>query len=133
MVEKAIALPFSFDPYGRVTYTIDQNKIWQDKVLSVIGTTMRERVVRPRFGTLIAAKAFDNETLAETEIQSEIEYAFNTQLGLLTLQSVSTSFDAYTNTTNVEIIYGLPNNETVNTTIGLVTINQNSIPHQENA
>jgi len=133
MTEKAISLPFSLDPYGRITYTIDQNKIWQDKVLSVIGTTLRERVIRPRFGTLIAAKAFDNETLAETEIQSEIEYAFNTQLGLLTLESVSASFDAYTNTTNVEIVYGLPNNESVSTTIGLVTIDQNSTPRQENA
>jgi len=133
MVEKAISLPFSLDPYGRITYTTNQNKIWQDKVLSVIGTTFRERVIRPRFGTLIAAKAFDNETLAETEIQSEIEYAFNTQLGLLTLESVSASFDEYTNTTNVEIVYGLPNNESVSTTIGLVTIDQNSTPRQENA
>jgi hypothetical protein len=133
MAEKAIALPFSIDPYGKVTSTIDQNKIWQDKVLSVIGTTMRERVIRPKFGTLIATKAFDNETLAEKDIQSEVEYAFNTQLGLLTLESVNTSFDAYTNTTNVEIIYGLPNNESVSTTIGLVTINGTLTPRQENA
>jgi phage baseplate assembly protein W len=133
MTEKAISLPFSIDTYGKVAVATDQNKIWQDKVLSVIGTTMRERVMRPRFGSLIAAKTFDNESLAETEVQAEVEYAFNTQLGLLTLNSVTTSYDPYTGNTNVEIIYSLPNSETVSTTVGLVSINGNSTPHQENA
>jgi len=133
MTEKAISLPFTLDVYGKIAVTTDQNKIWQDKVLSVIGTTMRERVMRPRFGTLIAAKTFDNETLAEAEIQSEVEYAFNTQLGLLTLRSVTSSYDSYTGNTSVEIVYDLPNNQTISTTVGLVSINGNSIPYQENA
>ena len=133
MIEKAISLPFSIDTYGKVAVTTDQKKIWQDKVLSVVGTTMRERVMRPRLGSMVAAKTFDNESLAETEVQAEVEYAFNTQLSLLTLKSVTTSYDSYTGNTNVEIIYDLPNNQTVSTTVGLVSINGNSTPYQENA
>ena len=82
---------------------------------------------------MVAAKTFDNESLAETEVQAEVEYAFNTQLSLLTLKSVTTSYDSYTGNTNVEIIYDLPNNQTVSTTVGLVSINGNSTPYQENA
>ena len=133
MIEKAISLPFSIDTYGKVAVTTDQKKIWQDKVLSVVGTTMRERIMRPRFGSMVAAKTFDNESLAETEVQAEVEYAFNTQLSLLTLKSVTTSYDSYTGNTNVEIIYDLPNNQPVSTTVGLVSINGNSTPYQENA
>jgi phage baseplate assembly protein W len=51
MAEKTIALPFSVDPYGKVTVASDQSKIWADRVRSVIGTFLRERVMRPEFGT----------------------------------------------------------------------------------
>ena len=53
MSEIAMSLPFSIDPYGKVSSTTDQKKIWADKVRSVLGTALRERVMLPTFGTLI--------------------------------------------------------------------------------
>ena len=46
MAEKTLALPFSVDPYGKISVTSEQSKIWADRVRSVIGTTLRERVMR---------------------------------------------------------------------------------------
>lgn len=122
MAQKAISLPFSIDSYGRVSSTEVQSKIWSDRVRSVLGTTLRERVMRPNFGTLIPYSLFNTETNANTEINNEVRRAFSEQLSLLTLQSVVVNSDTYTNTLTVEVVYGLPNDEVVSTLVGLVLI-----------
>lgn len=129
--EVAIALPFSIDPYGRVTQTTDQTKIWADKVRSVIGTALNERVMRPLFGTDIPLAVFENQTDAQGIVQDLVSTSFNTQLPRLTLQSVSSVFDEYTSTLNVEVIYALPNDEVVSTTIGFIALEGNLIPYEE--
>ena len=120
MAQKAIALPFSIDSYGKVSSTQSQSKIWSDRVKSVLGTSLRERVMRPNFGTLIPYTLFNSETEATAQIQSEVEKAFAQQLDLLTLQQTIVTSDIYTSTLTVEVIYGLPNDEVTSTLIGLV-------------
>lgn len=122
MSEKAISLPFLIDPYGRVASTQSQSKIWSDKVKSVLGTTLRERVMRPNFGTLIPYSLFNTETTAVSEIETEVTKAFVEQLSLLTLEKVNVTSDQYTNVLTIEVIYALPNDEIVSTVIGLVLI-----------
>lgn len=131
MAEKAISLPFSIDPYGKVTVTEDQRKIWADRVRSVIGTTLRERVMRPSFGTAIPFSTFDSAETAEEEVTQEIERAFNEQLSLLSLQSIEITYDEYTNIFNINIIYDLPNNEKVETLIGVVLLQGNLPPYSQ--
>lgn len=129
--EVAIALPFSIDSYGKVTQTTEQSKIWADKVRSVIGTGLRERVMRPSFGTDIPSLVFENQEDAEGRVLELVNGSFNTQLPRLELQSVNTLYDSYTNTLNVEITYALPNEEVVTTTVGLILISGNLIPYEE--
>ena len=129
--EVTIALPFSIDPYGRVTQTTDQTKIWADKVRSIIGTALNERVMRPLFGTDIPLAVFESQTDAQGIVQDLVSTSFNTQLPRLTLQSVSSVFDEYTSTLNVEVIYALPNDEVVSTTIGFIALEGNLIPYEE--
>jgi phage baseplate assembly protein W len=122
MAQKTISLPFSIDSYGKVSTTQSQSKIWSDRVRSVLGTTLRERVMRPNFGTLIPYSIFNSEDNAVGEITNEVRRAFSEQLSLLNLQTVSVNSDSYTNTLSVEVIYGLPNNEVVSTLVGLVLV-----------
>lgn len=129
--EKAIALPFSIDPFGKVTSTSEQTKIWADRVRSVVGTTIKERVMRPTFGSTIAFKVFESQELAEQDIKSNVEKVFSEQLSVLTLKQVDTLFDEYTGTINASITYSLPNDTIANTTIGLVTILGNNPPTEE--
>lgn len=119
MAEYAISLPFSVDSYGKISSTTDQSKIWADRVRSVLGTTIRERVMRPNFGTLIPFALFNTETGAVSQVEAEVNKAFSQQLGLLTLQEVNVTVDQYTNVLTVEAVYGLPNNEVVSTVVGL--------------
>ena len=122
--ESAISLPFSIDPYGKVSSTTSQSKIWQDRVLSVIGTTLRERVMRPAFGTLVPYAMFESEDDAQAEVRNEISQAFRQQLNLLTLDKVVVNFDEYTNQVTVSVTYDLPNkqSEKLTTTVGLISL-----------
>ena len=132
VTEVAIALPFSIDAYGRVAQTTDQRKIWADKVRSVVGTALNERVMRPLFGTDIPLAIFENQDSASDIVQDLVATSFNTQLPRLELQSVSTAFDSYSSTLNLEITYALPNEEVVSTTIGFIALSGNLIPYEEN-
>lgn len=131
MAEVAVSLPFSIDAYGKVATTTDQRKIWSDRVRSVLGTALRERVMRPTFGTLIPYALFETATNAETEIRTEVTSAFNTQLSLLDLVSVDVTVDQYTNVMTVTVVYDLPNQETVSTSVGLILIEGTTPSYQE--
>jgi phage baseplate assembly protein W len=122
MAEVALSLPFSIDPYGKITTTNDQRKIWSDRVRSVLGTTVRERVMRPGFGTLIPFALFDTETSAASQVETEVNQAFIQQLNLLRLDEVNVTVDEYTNVLTVEVVYALPNSEIVSTVVGVARI-----------
>lgn len=124
--ERTISLPFTVDAYGLVGSTSDQSKIWTDRVRSVIGTSLRERVLRPEFGTVIPFAMFETMDDAGTEIRAEIEKAFNGQLPLLSLEKVELKIDESSSTISATITYDLPNNETVSTTIGLIGLKGNN-------
>ena len=131
MSEKALALPFSVDAYGKVSVTQVQSKIWADRVRSVLGTTIRERVMRPTFGTRIPFALFDTETSAVAQVEAEVQKAFAEQLPLLNLQTTNVTIDEYTNVLTIEVIYGLPNNEIVSTVVGLVLVEGANPIYQE--
>lgn len=123
MAERTISLPFRVTPYGSVGSTSEQSKIWSDRVRSVLGTAIRERVMNPGFGTLIPYALFENESKAEAEIEVEVRKAFGRFLPLLTLDTVSVFIDNYSNVMTIDVTYDLPNNETVNTLVGIVSLN----------
>jgi phage baseplate assembly protein W len=122
MPEKAIALPFSINSFGKITDTTESKKIWADRVRSVVGTALRERVMRPEFGTDVPSSVFETTEDADAQIRTEVIAAFNSQLPSLTLDDVTSTFDEFTGVMNVEIVYALPNDEVVSTSIGLVSI-----------
>jgi phage baseplate assembly protein W len=122
MAEVTLSIPFTVNPYGTIDTTINQSKIWADRVRSVLGTTLRERVMRPTLGTIIPFSLFNSEESAVAEIRAEVNKAFGEQLKLLTLEKVNVTSDQYTNVLNIEVIYGLPNDEVVSTIVGLVRI-----------
>ena len=132
MPEVALTLPFSINSYGSVSTTTEQTKIWSDRVRFVVGTNLHERILDPQFGTLVPEAFMQTSDDAEALIIAEVERAFPTQLELLNLQSVNVSFDDYTGTTKVNIIYELPNGEITDTVVAVTYIGGNNISVQEN-
>jgi len=131
MAEVALTLPFTINAYGSVSTTTEQSKIWSDRVRFVIGTNLHERILDPQFGTLVPEAFMQTSDDAESMIIAEVERAFPEQLELLTLQSVDVSFDEYTSTTSVNIIYELPNGEVTDTVVAITSIGGNNISVQE--
>ena len=129
--EVAISLPFSIDSFGGVGNTSNQSKIWADKVRSVIGTSVRERVMRPAFGTLIPFSLFNGEESATSEIQEEVRTAFASRLSLLTLNSTEITQGSYKGELLVTVTYSLPNEEVQKTSIGFIDIRGVFPPYEE--
>lgn len=128
--ERSISLPFSIDSYGNVSSTKDQSKIWADKVRSVIGTTVGERIMRPDFGTNIPYATFDGKELVAEITKRELFVSFSKFLPALTLQNVevTVSEDAYV---YADVTYALPNQEEVTMTVGLAYISGNAPIYEE--
>lgn len=105
MAEKAISMPFSFDSSGAIGYTRDIKKIWQDRVVMVIMTKLRERVMRPAFGSEAHDYIFETEGTAKDEIQGAISVAFAKWLPSLQLLSVTTDMDPTDQYLVVEVFY----------------------------
>ena len=120
--EMTISLPFGISDFGGVTSTTNQEKIWADRVRSVVGTSVQERVMRPAFGTEIPRTLFETEEVMSTRIEEEISQAFTSYLPLLTLDSVSVEFDSRVDVITATIIYELPNEEEATVSIGIATV-----------
>jgi phage baseplate assembly protein W len=110
--ETAISLPFSIDTSGKVAPATTQEKIWDDRVLSVLGTCVRERLLNPLFGTRIPFAIFETADDAINEVKQEIALAFNTFLPRLTLISSQVTFNYTTGSIDSLVVFQLPNNNT---------------------
>lgn len=126
IVEKAISLPFSIDSYGNISTATSPKKIWEDRVKSVIGTMIEERVMRPNFGTSVPKLLWDSSDFAQGSIESEVRRAFLTHLPLLSLDEVVINYDEYTNIITANVVYSLPNDEETTVNVGIANINRNN-------
>jgi len=105
MTQSVISLPFSFNADGGVSHTEDEKKIWQDRILLTVMTTLGERVMRPSYGTLISSATFEINSLAMELIKQEITTAFSKWLPSLTLTDVLGSIDPVDDNLNINILY----------------------------
>ena len=120
MTELAISLPFTIGSTGRVMETTDQSKIWQDRVRSVIGTSVGERVMRYPYGSTLYREVFDNQNEITEKIRGIVFDAFTSNIEVLELEDVSASFDESAGLMTVIISYRLPNNELNTLTVNSV-------------
>lgn len=122
MAEVSMSLPFSIDSYGKVAITSDFSKLWADRVRATIGTAVGERVMAPNFGSLVPFAVFKGEEEAIASVTDEVKRVFIKQLPLLTLSQTDVTFDETTGVLSITVVYSLPDQEEVTTTIGIVTV-----------
>lgn len=129
--EIALALPFTITPTGSVATSDNQEKIWSDRVVAVLGTAIGERVNRHYFGSEVHKSVFRTQDEADRGLRAAINIAFETQLPRLTLTRVQTSYDSYEGVLTATVFYRLPNDQETQSVIGGVTISNNE-PVREN-
>jgi hypothetical protein len=137
MTSKAIDYPFT---YGKsfdgknitgLAATTDFKKLWQNRILLVLGTRPGERVMRPDFGSNLYTALYESESVAEQIINTSINEAFNKWLPDLSLKQISPTFDQTTNVIVINILYGLPNGEVDSVTINSGIFNRSGELIQE--
>ena len=131
MVEKTISLPFRIDLYGKVAEAVTQEKIWADRVRGVLGTTFRERVLRPEFGAAIVESLFDGAEERVLDLTDQVNEAFLNFLPDLTLLNVNVVELFDSGTMELNISYALPNEKETSVNIGFVEISGNLPPVQQ--
>lgn len=120
--EIAIALPFKIDSFGTINATLDQSKIWQDRVRSAIGTAIGERVYRPGFGCAAANKIYESEEYVLGTVEQDIRDSFQQFLPLLSLEDVVVSLEEETRTIYAEVTYSPPNSASYLIKVGIAVI-----------
>ena len=129
--EYAISLPFKIDDFGNIATATSQSKIWADRVRSVIGTAVGERVMRVNFGTEIPINFFENVFSVSETIKEEVNQAFFNNLPELELEETIVVIDELLGLVTAEIKYFLPNRDKTAITIGIARINPNQPLEEE--
>jgi phage baseplate assembly protein W len=129
--EVALVVPFILDAMGNIVTTTQQEIIWSNRVRSALGTRLTERVMRPSYGTTIGKSLFGTGSAMESAIETEVSRVFHEYLPLLTLSSVSNSYDEVSGHLTSEITYQLPNKQVVTTEIGTVVVSTTNPPYEE--
>jgi phage baseplate assembly protein W len=129
--EYAISLPFQIDDFGNIATATSQSKIWADRVRSVIGTSVGERVMRVNYGTQIPINFFENVDLVSEVIEEEVNQAFFNSLPELELEETIVVIDELLGIVNAEIKYFLPSKEQTTITIGIAQISPNQPLEEE--
>lgn len=121
---RAMAFPFSINASGYIAYEEDDNIIWEDRVRCVLLTNLTERVMRPDFGSRLAALTFENETSISSLAEKIVSFAFAMWLPNLTLNSVFAYTDEGANGVIVQVVYTTPVGYTETLTLKTVTLNR---------
>ena len=74
-MSKAISYPYTLDGYGVVKPTTDVNKIYRDRVLTLLSTNVGQRPILTEYGSDIEAALFENENNFESAINQAIRQA----------------------------------------------------------
>lgn len=125
LTEKTISLPFRITGSGSVNSVSADEKIWADRVRSVLGTMKTERIYRPTFGTNISKSVLDVESALEERIEKEVLSAFSIFLPSLSVYGLTVNFDSNQSMAIVDVTYTLPNQTTKSTVNSVIAIDGN--------
>lgn len=120
---KAISFPFTLDPFGVVNTTTSQEKIYQDRVLTLLSTTVGERPMRATYGTDIASALFETQGNAEKAAETAIRTAMRTWLPEVTIERIDLQSTDDTGTLRVNLALVLPDYSSTAVTIYTTTLN----------
>ena len=120
---KAITFPFTIDPFGVANTTTSQEKIYQDRVLTLLSTSVGERPMRATYGTDLASALFETQGNATKAIESAIRTAMRTWLPELTVENIDIKATDDSGRVQVLLSFVLPDFSTTAVTVYSTTLN----------
>jgi phage baseplate assembly protein W len=120
---KAITFPFTIDPFGVANTTTSQEKIYQDRVLTLLSTSVGERPMRATYGTDLATALFETQGNATKAIETAIRTAIRTWLPELTVENIDIVATDDSGRLQVNLSLVLPDFSTTAVTVYSTTLN----------
>lgn len=115
--------PFRVDPQGRIAFTSDPKRVLMNRVRTIIGTEVGERVMRPDYGVPLQVLLFEgDDDMLGTILAGDIERALQEYEPGVIVQSVTTdSSDQLDGVINLNVIYSAVNSPLETLTIPVNT------------
>jgi phage baseplate assembly protein W len=128
-------LPFGVDPQGRIAFTTDPRQVLRNRVLSIIGTGIGERVMRPEYGTPLADMLFEGDDEVTTSIIiDDIRRAIEEyEPGVLIQDVFPTTTDGLDGIINLNVTYSAANSplETVSVPVNTAVLYRGGVVEEE--
>ena len=115
--------PFRVDPQGRIAFTSDPKQVLRNRVRTIIGTEVGERVMRPAYGTPLQSMLFEgDDEMTATIISSDIERALEEyEPGIVVHSVTAESSDQLDGVVEVAVTYSAANSPLETLTIPVNT------------
>lgn len=115
--------PFAVDAQGRIAFTSDPARVLRNRVRSIIGTELGERVMRPEYGVPLTSLLFEgDDEMTATIIAADIGRALEAYEPGIIVQSVDTdSNDSLDGIINLNVTYSAANSPLETLTIPVNT------------
>lgn len=120
-----IDLPFRVSPQGGIAFTRDPARQLRNRIISIIGTEVGSRAMRPDYGVPLASMLFESDDdLTTSIITSDIEAAIAAhEPGVIVQEVVADAAEAVDGIINVSVTYSSANSvDTVTLPINLATL-----------
>lgn len=107
-MSSAINYPFTLDPVGVVATTDRANKIWLDRLLTLLSTNVGQRPMLTSYGTDLMRALFENENVLDAAVKQAVNTAVTVWLPEIKISSISTVLPEYGGQAQVTITVILP-------------------------
>lgn len=114
---RTISYPFYLDTFGKITATSDQDKIYMDRVLTLLSTAVYQRIMRPTYGTDIPRALFETGDDYRLAIKEAITRAVALFLPVLKIINIDISDPDVDGVSKVTVLLSFPNGTTNTVTI----------------
>lgn len=111
---RTISYPFKLDVKGKVGYTTAANKIYLDRVLTLLSTNINQRPISQDYGTDLGTALFENDNDIVLATTTAIREAMKNWLPEVTIKNITVTEPDQDGVANIEIELVFPN-EVVNT------------------
>lgn len=118
----AISYPFTMSSTGKIVATSDINKVYLDRLLTLISTLTKQRAMRPSYGVNLGKGVYENAGNMILGLESEIKEAITKWLPYIELVAYNSSESPDDGTIQIDISVRLPDNEETGMSVKVSTV-----------
>ena len=119
---KAFTYPFTLDPFGIASTSELQAKIYKDRVVTLLSTSIGARPMRPTYGTNLAKAMFENQDNAAKAIEAAIRTSIGLWIPEVEIQTINIQGVQEDGKMLVELMLILPDYTLASLSVSSVTL-----------